>query len=137
MENEIAAYDAYHYLNDKLFVDLEGIVAKYSTQKEVHEKMEVAKNFIHQNWDKSVSIKDISSHIALCESRFFYFFKLFYACSPHEYITSYKMQKAVELQKELGLSWTEIAEMCAYTDISAFSRQFKKSYGVSPRFFRK
>ncbi|MDP2388134.1 MAG: AraC family transcriptional regulator [Bacteroidota bacterium] len=120
-----------------LYFDPDILGLKISTQSDVSEKMEQAKNYMLQNWDKAISVKDISSHVSICESRFYYFFKIFFSCSPHEYMTDLKLKKALDLKKEHNYSWTEIAEMCCYTDVSAFSHQFKKKYGVSPKDFRK
>ncbi|MCD6067992.1 MAG: helix-turn-helix transcriptional regulator [Bacteroidetes bacterium] len=109
---------------------------KISTREEAVRKIEQALSYIHSNWNRSLSIKEIARHVSSGESRFHFLFKALTGRSPYEYITCLKMEKALELQQSSLYTWTEIAELCAYTDISAFSKQFKKHYGVSPKNFR-
>ena len=53
--------------------------------------------------------------------------------SPLAYINSLKITRAKELLLSGMYTVTEVAFMSGYSDISHFSREFKKSTGVSPR----
>jgi AraC-like DNA-binding protein len=63
-------------------------------------------------------------------------FKAVMKISPKQYLTRKKLRKAAALLAE-GNSIKELAEKISYSDISAFSRQFKKQFDVSPSEFRK
>jgi AraC-like DNA-binding protein len=117
---------------DKLALGL-----KKSTRDEAIRKVEAAIRYMHANWNRPLTIREIATHVSSGESRFHYLFKVLTGRSPYEYITGLKMEKALDLQRSQHYNWTEIAELCAYTDISAFSKQFKKHYGVSPKNFSK
>ena len=57
--------------------------------------------------------------------------------SPKRYVVTLKMNYASELLKYGVHSVSKISEMCGYTDIYAFSHQFKKEFGLSPSEFVK
>jgi AraC-like DNA-binding protein len=118
-------------------IDQLALGLKKSTREEAIRKVETAMHYIHTNWNRSLTIREIAAHVSSGESRFHYLFKVLTGRSPYEYITWLKMEKALELQRSQQCTWTEIAELCAYTDISAFSKQFKKHYGASPKNFSK
>ena len=55
---------------------------------------------------------------------------------PKHYIISLKMNYASDLLKYGEYSVSKIAEMCGYSDIYAFSHQFKTDFGISPTEFQ-
>ena len=50
-----------------------------------------------------------------------------------EYITKYRLERAQSLMRDTAVPLTQIAEQTGYSDVSYFSRSFKKYFGVSPR----
>ena len=52
---------------------------------------------------------------------------------PIEYFISTKIDLAKKLLREDNMNITEIAEFLGYSGIHYFSRQFKKTTGMSPR----
>ncbi|KJF43507.1 hypothetical protein LH29_14945 [Draconibacterium sediminis] len=57
--------------------------------------------------------------------------------SPKEFITKYRINKAIELIKEGNENFGEISFICGFGSQSNFSVQFKKEKGVSPLQFKK
>ena len=53
------------------------------------------------------------------------------------YIIDKRIQKAKQLLAQNEMSIRDIAIACGFQNISYFSRQFKKSTGMTPREFRK
>ncbi len=51
----------------------------------------------------------------------------------HKFILKARMEMAAELLRAKAYRIGELAEMCRFSDISAFSRAFKRMYGTSPR----
>ena len=64
-------------------------------------------------------------------------FKSFYGISPIEYINNLKIILAKELLESNMYSVTEAAIRAGYTEMSHFSREFKKATGVSPIEYKK
>ncbi|PPD20423.1 MAG: AraC family transcriptional regulator [Methylobacter sp.] len=57
--------------------------------------------------------------------------------SPIEYLISCRMQIAAHWLKQPGMTIEKVAERCCYDSVSAFSRAFKRSFGVSPGVYRR
>lgn len=90
-------------------------------------------SYINTYYDKDISVKDVADHVHLSVSRLRSLFAETLGYSPQEAI----IQKRMATAKALLLSENPpnihtLALMCGYTDASAFSRRFKKEYGVSP-----
>lgn len=56
--------------------------------------------------------------------------------TPIDYLISIRIQKAITLMREEGLSLTAIALAVGFNDSNYFSRCFKKQTGMSPRSYR-
>ena len=56
--------------------------------------------------------------------------------SPIEYLLRLRIQKAMSLLRNSGLTITEIAMEVGFNDSNYFTRQFKRIHGQSPRRFR-
>lgn len=54
-----------------------------------------------------------------------------------EYITDYRLEKAVAWMKNSNLTVSEIAQRCGYQNESYFFRVFKEKYGITPRQYEK
>ena len=95
-----------------------------------------AKAYIDQNYQKDISLDDVSRMVDISP---YYFSKLFKQEQGEnfiEYLTRTRMQKARQLLKNPGLSIKEICSMCGYSDSNYFSRVFKKYEGVTPSEYR-
>jgi AraC-like DNA-binding protein len=75
----------------------------------------------------------------LCEKTGLNFYKLddgfrkLYRQSPMDYLKDLRMEKAWQLLPGKQYSVAQVAEMTGYTNLSAFSKAFKKYYHVTPR----
>ncbi|TAL48345.1 MAG: AraC family transcriptional regulator [Methylovulum sp.] len=57
--------------------------------------------------------------------------------SPIEYLIAWRLQIAACRLKEPGMSVERVAERCGYDSVPAFSKAFKRYFGVSPGAFRR
>ncbi len=120
----------------KIFAELRKTQYVSSVQ---YEKIKPAIDYIHENFlsQDRISAEKLSE---LCNVSYSYVKKLFmqkFKVSPKRYIISLKMNYACELIKYGEYSISKVAEMCGYTDIYAFSHQFKLEFGQSPSDFFK
>ena len=75
---------------------------------------------------------------ALCGMRVSYFTRLFketYGVSPIRYVIHLKLEHACEMLRTEQYSVTEVAELCHFSDVYFFSRQFKAHFGITPTQF--
>ena len=105
-------------------------------EKESESVISRAKAYIQENFQKDISLDDVSRHVDISP---YYFSKLFKQEDGRtfiEYLTGIRIQEARKLLKNPGLSIKEIGIMCGYSDPNYFSRIFKKYEGVTPSEFR-
>jgi len=100
--------------------------------KLVHKAVE----YIKTNYDKGMSVSDISDILEVDRRRFSEVFQEVTGQSPIKYIQSYRLQKAKELLENSPYSIKEISDMTGYNDCFYFSKTFKKNVGVSPKKYR-
>lgn len=64
-------------------------------------------------------------------------FKAAFRCSPSAYQMQYRLNCSKQLLLDSGQSIQEIAAACRFADAFAFSKAFRRYYGLSPSQFRK
>lgn len=57
--------------------------------------------------------------------------------TPGQYIRNFRITKARHLLESSSLPIEEIAEQCGYDHANSFTRIFKRTYGMTPRAYRK
>ena len=91
-----------------------------------------AKEFIMHNYQKDISLDDVSREVDISP---YYFSKLFKEATGDnfiEYLTNLRIDKAKELLDNTDLSMKEICVQVGYANPNYFSRIFKKQVGVTP-----
>jgi len=110
---------------------------KRSTRIELFNRLHRAKDHIRSNYSEQLDLKKISSIACLCPHHFLRKFKLFFGISPHQYLTTVRLDKARELIENSSYSITEVCLTSGYESLSSFSDLFKKRFGSSPENYRK
>ena len=94
--------------------------------------------YMHHNYlAKNICIEELSSLCNVTPEYFRKIFKNFYGISPKKYIINLKIQHVKELIDSSMYSISEAAFQSGYTDMSHFSREFKKVAGLSPNDYKK
>jgi len=86
---------------------------------------------------ETIQIADLAKMCGISDVHFRNLFQRIYGNSPCKYIHDMKLSRARELLLSGEYSVHETALLCGYCDDGYFSREFKKSVGVSPRDFKK
>lgn len=113
--------------------------------KKVHEEkvnkrqndIQKACNYIENNYQKDLTLKEIASSIYLTQYYFANLFKEETGKTAMTYLTEIRMEKAKELLLETNDKICEIAKRVGYNNASYFGQSFKKETGLSPNNFRK
>ena len=98
-----------------------------------------AVEFIKSNYTTCVHI-GIQQLAEMCEISEDYFRKIFkntFGTSPRKYINDLKISYSKELIKSGMYTITEAAELSGFIDMSYFSREFKKAFGICPADYKK
>ncbi len=85
----------------------------------------------HYN-DPNISIAAIAQHLGLSEGHLSHTFKRETDYTLLNYLTRYRVHKAMELLRDCRAKVYEVAEQVGYKDITYFSATFKKLTGMSP-----
>ncbi|MDD2959003.1 MAG: response regulator [Lachnospiraceae bacterium] len=123
-----------HWFLDKMTSVCSSVRNKKEEQSE--SVVTKAKNFIRDNYQKDISLDDVSKEVNVSP---YYFSKLFKEEAGEnfiEYLTRLRMEKAKEMLRNPGVSVKEISLQCGYGDPNYFSRIFKKQTDMTPREFR-
>lgn len=107
------------------YLDNENLLQK------VPEKLASTISYIAEHVREKITVKELSE---LCGYHTQYYIRLFclhLGITPHQYLISYRMKRAVSLLNE-GRSVAETADMVGYREVRNFIRGFKKYYGYSP-----
>ncbi len=104
-------------------------------------KLEIIKSavdYIHENYcNEIISIDSLSKTCGITPEYFRKIFKSFYGTSPISYINNLKITRAKELLDSQMYSVSDVAAHSGYSDISYFSREFKRATGVAPSQYAK
>ena len=92
--------------------------------------------FIEAHYRDDLSLQSVASKMGYSEV---YFCKLFKNCFDKTfimYLNDLRMEKALELMKDISINIKEISERVGYRDANYFARIFKKKMGMTPSEFR-
>ncbi|MGE4276175.1 MAG: response regulator [Lawsonibacter sp.] len=85
----------------------------------------------HYN-NPSISVGLIAEHLGISEGHLSHTFKKETDYTLLNYLTRYRIHRAMELLKDCRLKVYEVGEQVGYRDITYFSATFKKLVGISP-----
>jgi AraC family transcriptional regulator len=95
------------------------------------------KEFIYDNWDTNISLKELSAAIDIHPVTISKNFTRYFGCTLGEFIRKYRVEKALYMIKTTDWALTDIAFTCGFADQSHFIRTFKKYTGTLPLHYRK
>ncbi len=105
------------------------IQVKYSIENDICRR---AAEYIRKNIGNKLSVSKIAASIPINAS---YLSTLFKNCTGEtlaKYITRQKLEQAKDYIRTGGYTFTQIAEMLGFNGVHYFSKQFKKTYGITP-----
>ena len=103
----------------------------------VQEEMSHALEYFHRHYMDNISIAGYAQSRGMSVSWFLRCFKQYTKQSPMQYITSLRINNAINLLNNTSCNVTQIAAMVGYENPLYFSRIFRKMKGVSPSQYRK
>lgn len=105
------------------------------TRYEKNKNIEMVKSgisFIKKHLDEQLSIDDIANHTGYSKYYFCRCFKDVTGYTVNTYINREKVENAKEMLANKQFSVSEVSEMCGFSDISYFTKIFKKYTGILP-----
>lgn len=93
-------------------------------------------NYIHDNIDAHLSLKDIAMHCNISESYCSNLFVRYLSMNFKDYFTSIKLVNAINLLLSTKHSITTVSELAGFKSHTNFANQFKNYLHFSPKQFR-
>ncbi|MDR0866148.1 MAG: AraC family transcriptional regulator, partial [Candidatus Symbiothrix sp.] len=106
---------------------------KATLKQEITDKrIKKALRYIRENIDKNLHINDLADICSLNHDHFTRLFKKEMQCTPMQYITRKKIEKAQLILVAREESIKDIAYTLSFYDVAHFHRSFKRVAGTSP-----
>ncbi|WP_202406114.1 helix-turn-helix domain-containing protein [Hufsiella ginkgonis] len=106
------------------------------TKIEILKRLAIAKDYILSNYNRPISLADISQQACLSVNHLLRTFKQAFSCSPHQYLIKVRLQRAQYLLKNSTNSVNEIVDLVGFECPSSFIRLFKGTYNMTPGNYR-
>ncbi|OOM77304.1 bifunctional transcriptional activator/DNA repair enzyme AdaA [Clostridium puniceum] len=94
-------------------------------------------DYIHINYNKPLTIKELSAELKMSEGHFCRVFKSITFKTPVDYLNYYRTTKAQDLLLSSNKKVLEICMDVGFNNLSYFINVFKKNTGYTPSTFRK
>jgi AraC-like DNA-binding protein len=108
-----------------------------SKSPKLKELINIAVNFIHNNFERDISLGDIAKFVFLSPSYFTRAFKEETGVSPINYLLKVRIERAKELLADTGFRISDIALNVGFSNQQRFNEMFKKFTGQTPLQYRK
>jgi AraC-like DNA-binding protein len=119
-----ATTSEFHYLSSPASVE--------SFNQKENESMQKALQYIMQNFQKDIQIKDLLEVTNMSYATFYNYFRRNYKVPFKEYLLDIRVDYACKLLKDESLNISEIAYTCGFENLSNFNRQFRRLKSMTP-----
>lgn len=96
-----------------------------------------ALEYLHSHYDQPLQMKDVGAAVSLHPGYLHRIFKTEKGCTVMEYLTVYRIEKALMLLANSDIPVIEISEYIGISSRQYFSALFKKQTGQTPQAYRK
>ena len=124
----------------QLYVFLSLIAGENSVKEEMEGENQYVKraiDYIQNNYHIPIKVADVADYVCINRSYLYSLFQEALDMSPRQYLSRYRITKAVELLLSTSLSVESIALSTGYNDPFVFTKAFKNVTGMSPTMYRK
>jgi AraC-like DNA-binding protein len=105
---------------------------KASTRIELARRVRRGRDFLLSSRGRPVALKEAAREACMSPYHFHRTFRQLFGQTPHEFVTHYRMQRAVEDLHNTRKSVTEICFENGFESLPSFSALFRKRLGTSP-----
>ena len=105
-------------------------------QKKSLDKLKLVLEYIHENYQKTITIEEIAEVCHYSTSHFIKFFKESMGSGFIQYLNDYRLNMAAQLLQTSNDTILEISQKTGFENLSYFNRLFKKKYNRTPTTYR-
>jgi AraC family transcriptional regulator len=96
-----------------------------------------AREFLLANIKRGVALKEVARECGLSVGHFSHAFRRTLGVAPHEWLIKQRVALSKEKLRDDGLSLSDVATECGFSDQSHLTRVFRQTVGVSPGTWRR
>jgi AraC family transcriptional regulator len=96
-----------------------------------------AREILHANIKRGVALKEVARECGLSVSYFSHAFRRTLGVAPHKWLIEQRVVLSKEKLRDDGLSLSDVAAECGFSDQSHLTRAFRQTVGVSPGAWRR
>ena len=105
---------------------------KLSTRKEIYKRLYRSRDFIWSNFKDNLTLEDIAEVASMNTFYFLREYKKLFHITPHKFLQRLRMEEARNLILKNKLSVNEACQEVGFSDVSSFSKLFKRMFKVNP-----
>jgi AraC-like DNA-binding protein len=105
-------------------------------EADTYRRVVSAKIYIDENYCEPMNLEQISQQAYFSKFHFHRLFTRIYQITPHNYLTSKRLQHAKELLQQEGLNIRDVCNSVGFESLTSFSLLFKKKNGFAPQYYR-
>ncbi|WP_315167485.1 phosphoenolpyruvate hydrolase family protein [Metaclostridioides mangenotii] len=105
---------------------LEGVSKHY-------DYVEFVKEYVSVHYMEDISFTELAKVVHISRTHLSRLFNAEVGCSFLEYLSRYRINKAIEILKKEQIQLKKVADLVGYKDYAHFSKVFKKQIGMSPK----
>ncbi len=94
--------------------------------------LESVQRYIEENYKENISLESVSSYCGLSLFYFSHLFKRITDITFYDYLTSYRLDLALDMLVNTDKKILDIASECGFATVRTFNRSFKSFFGCSP-----
>jgi AraC family transcriptional regulator of arabinose operon len=117
--------------------------ARYSPQKRSNSHdyatnvyLESAIDYIRDEYQHGIKVTDITNYVGISRTYLTQIFQKELGLSVQTFLIDYRLHKAANLLLSTSQSISQVSTHVGYEDALAFSKAFKKKFGISPKNYR-
>ena len=108
-----------------------------ATREELYRRLFRARDYIAASFDQPITLKDMAGIACLSPNHFLRSFRQAFHQTPHQFLTSIRLDYAQKLLTKTEQSVTDICLSVGFESLTSFSRLFSSYFGLSPQTYRR
>ncbi len=111
-------------------------VARRSTRLELFERLQRARAYMREHRGRTITIAEIAEVACFSQHHFLRVFRKCFDQTPHQYLTTLRLERARRLLTTTDRSVTDICFEIGFESLGSFSSLFRRHHGRSPEQYR-
>lgn len=112
------------------------MLARISPPPEPRNRLKEAALYLEHHYDRKINCDTVAAKFGFSHASFFRQWKMQFDISPQEYLRRHRLKIAALRLIQSSLPIADIAREVHFANLTAFHRDFKAFYGVTPALFR-